>query len=449
MDRELAASFVMAEHEQSQCSLRVAMKKLRQLGITDWKEHSAVHALVFETIRRKNAIDRCLHFCLPKGTILPQDYLIKNVLRVAAYRIVFEGHPLPLVHDTVNKILRLDIVSRSRKDVSAELEVASRVLDGLVTDLFESILSTISDPLEKMAVEYFHPTWLTRDLVRVFGESFTKQLLIANNKPLPRFIRLNVLKDVEETIAILKQEGVTLQQDPYLPEMYKVLAVEKPLPRLPSYRTGRYYLQDRGSAIIANVVNPRPGDVVIDACAAPGGKTTHMAMLMKDAGHLIAIDKHPRRLEELRRNVREQELHNVEVQEYDLLEPLKEEDFADKILIDAPCSGLGTFPQMPDAKWRNTRQRLRKLARIQLKIVENVASALKSGGTLVYATCSVHPIENEEVIRRFLELHPEFELVPQEPFLGLPSPFMENVQRLYPHVTETEGFVIFKMRKEC
>ena len=447
MDREFVAALILAEYERTQCSLRVAMKKTRQLGITDWKEHSAIHALVFETVRRRNAIDRCLHARLPKGASLPKNYLIKNLLRVAMYRVVFEGHPLPLVHNTVKKILDADLATFSYQDSQREREMAKNVLVNMTSDALEHVLNSISDSVERMAVEYYHPTWLVRDLVKMFGENFTKELMTANNKPLPRFIRLNILKDVDETIELLQEEKVELQQDPSLPEMYKVVSTEKPLPRLSSYKTGRYYLQDRGSAIIANVVNPEPGELVIDACAAPGGKTTHMAMLMRDKGHLIAIDKHSRRLEELNRNVREQEFTNVEIRQLDLLEPLEEEDVADKILGDAPCSGLGTFPQMPDTKWRNTRQKLRKLARVQLKILENVSRALVTGGILVYATCSIHPIENEDVIREFLGRHSEFELVDQHPFLGVASPFMEKVQRLYPHLTETEGFTIFKMKK--
>lgn len=447
MDREYVAALILTRHEQEQCSLRAAMKLTRRLGITDWKEHSAIHALVFETVRRKNAIDRCLHAMLPKGSTPPKSKFMKNLVRLAIYRVVFEGHPLPLVHNTVKKILETNL-DDVRDDNSKELVVAKKILDNLSPEIYSRVLASISDPEEKLAVQCFHPTWLTRDLMNMFDDTFVKELLMANNRPLPRFIRLNLMKDPEETLEILSEEGVMLQQDPHLPEMYKVISVKKPLPRLSSYRTGRYYLQDRGSAIIANVVNPQPSDLVIDACAAPGGKTTHMAMLMKDEGHLIAIDKHLRRLEELKRNVEEQEFSNVEIRQMDLLKAVEEEDLADKILVDAPCSGLGTFPQMPETKWRNTRQRLRKLARIQLKILENIAPALKSNGILVYATCSIHPIENEEVIRIFLERHSNFELVDQKPFLGIASPFMDKAQRLFPHVTETEGFVIFKMRKK-
>ncbi|MHA2231901.1 MAG: RsmB/NOP family class I SAM-dependent RNA methyltransferase [Candidatus Hodarchaeales archaeon] len=443
--REFIAGRILAYAEDNQVSLRTALKQAKRNihpAVEQPKIRATVHALVFETYRRKGFIDRLLY---QADTHLQRDRkknpLLRNLLRIGVYRFFFEHHPIALVANSIIEASKAANLTHFQPAINALFYQLQNVT-------IEGFLQTIEDPEERIAVQFFHPTWLVRDWAKQMPEHELKALLMANNKPLPVYLRLSRKKDIEETLKLLSDEKVQVIPDSDLSDVLKVVKTEFPIPRLPSFKKGYYYLQDKGSALVSHVLDPRPEERIFDACAAPGGKTTHIASLMNNQGEILAIDNSMNRLTELRAKVLEYQCKKVHIIAMSLRYSigLSSRVLFDKILIDAPCSGTGTFSSRPEAKWRHSRRDVKWYARIQGDILETCANYLKPQGFLVYSTCSLHHLENEKIVQQFIAKNSEFAAVKPNPIIG--DLLKEPVgQRLYPHKHKTEGFSIFKLQR--
>ncbi|UCG90522.1 MAG: RsmB/NOP family class I SAM-dependent RNA methyltransferase [Candidatus Heimdallarchaeota archaeon] len=439
-----SAATIISYYEENQVSLRNAMKILpTSLEPITPEAYSQVHALVFETVRHQNVLNRIIHLNFQRFLSNKIPNKLHNLLRVVTYL-------LKLSSDVENDHL-LEI-SRAITLNSIDDPNLTRLLGNYFETLrnwdLSSIIETINDPEEKIAVQFFHPTWLVRDWINYYGLETTKKILKSNNLIKPVYLRLNLMNhDKLEIIEQLEDEEVKIEQDQHLFDVVKVISWKIPVPRLPSFTKGFYYIQDKGSALISHILDPQNGEVVLDACAAPGGKTIHIAMLQQDSGTIIALDNHFRRLTELVSKIKTFKLKSISPILYDLRLGLNFQLKFDKILVDAPCSGSGTFASRPDAKWRVDRHQTKWLSQLQYSLLSNASTVLRKTPTssLVYATCSLHPIENESVVNQFLENHPNFVLHPQKIFIGTPSPEFPLAQRLFPHLNQTEGFSIFKL----
>lgn len=444
--REFIAGRILAYAEDNQVSLRIALKQAQwniHPTVEQPKIRATVHALVFETYRRKGFIDRLLHQADTRlQRARKKNSLLRNLLRIGAYRLFFERHPIALVTNSIINASQAANLKRFQPAINA-------LFYQLQNLTIESYLQTIEDPEERMALQFFHPTWLVRDWAKQMPEHELKALLMANNKLLPVYLRLSRKKDNEQTLKLLSDEKVQVIPDSDLSDVLEVVATELPIPRLPSFQKGYYYLQDKGSALVSHVLDPQPKERIFDACAAPGGKTTHIASLMNNQGEIVAIDHNMSRLTELRAKVLEYQCKKVHIIAMSLRNSigLSSRVLFDKILIDAPCSGTGTFSSRPEAKWRHSRRDVKWYARIQGDILETCANYLKPQGILVYSTCSLHQLENEKVVQQFIARNSEFVTVMPCPILG--DLLKEPVgQRLYPHKHKTEGFSIFKLQRE-
>jgi 16S rRNA (cytosine(967)-C(5))-methyltransferase len=439
-----ASAAIIGHYEKNQTSLRNAMKILPNLLEKDDSDiHSQVHAFVFETIRHHNIINRVMHTHFQRflSDKIPSN--LRNLLRVVTYLLTLspdinKNHSWEEIFEvTLNSTEDLKFVSLLRK-----------YFEALRNWDLESILADIKDNEEKIAVQYSHPTWLVRDLISFYGLETAMNIIEANNQPQHFYLRLNLVKyDKNEIISHLSEEEVKTEQDPHLFDVVKAISWKIPIPRLPSFTKDFYYMQDKGSALISHILDPQENEVVLDACAAPGGKTTHIASLQHDSGNIIALDNNFRRLLELISKIRRYQINSVSPILLDLrFQRLIKIKF-DKILVDAPCSGSGTFRSRPDAKWRVDRHQVKWLSKLQYTLLLNASTMLinSRNASLVYSTCSLHPLENEEVIKKFLSRNPNFELQQQKIVIGNPSPEFTLAQRLFPHLNQTDGFSIFKL----
>ncbi|MFX0205844.1 MAG: RsmB/NOP family class I SAM-dependent RNA methyltransferase [Candidatus Hodarchaeota archaeon] len=439
-----SAATIITYYEENQVSLRNAMKIIpTSLEKVTPKTYSQVHALVFETVRHQNVLNRILHLNFQRFLADKIPINLRNLLRVLTYLLTMSS-------DISNDHL-LEIANKITLNSIDDPNLAH-----LIRNYFEilrdwdlsSFIETIDDPEEKLAVQFSHPTWLVRDWINYYGLETTVKILDSNNLIKPVYLRLNLLNhDKMEIIEQLREEEVEIEQDQHLSDVVRVVSWKIPVPRLPSYTKGFYYIQDKGSALISHILDPQTGEVVLDACAAPGGKTLHIAALQQDSGTIIALDNHFRRLTELVTKLKAFKMESISSIQYDLRLGLNFLIKFDKILVDAPCSGSGTFASRPDAKWRVDRHQTKWLSQLQYSLLSNASTVLRKtpSASLVYATCSLHPIENELVIREFLENHPDFVLQPQKIFIGTSSPEFPLAQRLFPHLNQTEGFSIFKL----
>lgn len=312
------------------------------------------------------------------------------------------------------------------------------------------------DPAQlPFAVRHSLPDWLAQALLDALGPVEASALAEALNRPAPVDLRVNTLKVDRDTLArALASAGFPCELTPWSPVGLRRVN-RAPLFSTQAFRDGWFELQDEGSQLIALLAAPRRRETIVDYCAGGGGKTLHLGALMENTGSLWALDVSARRLEKLRPRLKRAGLDNVR-----MLAIESEEDprilahigQADRVLVDAPCSGTGTLRRNPDIKWRPLA--LAQLNRTQAGILDAAARLVKSGGRLIYATCSLLPQENEAVVCAFLAQHPEFKVIEVGSLLPLPftlpSPVTsEGFLRLFPHRHDTDGFFVAVLERRA
>jgi 16S rRNA (cytosine967-C5)-methyltransferase len=303
------------------------------------------------------------------------------------------------------------------------------------------------DTAQYLALKYYHPRWLIKRWLARLGEEATEQLCREDNLTPPLSLRTNTLKtNRSELMEILSADGVQADSSALTPE--GIICHSFPaLHSLSSLAQGLFQIQDESSMLVAHVLDPQPGEFVIDACAAPGGKSTHIAALMKNKGRVLSIDVYEHKLALIRENAKRLGIDIIEDKLMDAtqLGSLVQEK-ADKVLVDAPCSGLGVLRRKPDSRWRKDEQMLRELPGLQRQILSSAAQCVKVGGTLVYSTCTTESEENRQVVDWFLrECRGEFVL--QSAGSYLPEKRKEEMVQLWPHVDHVDGFFIARLAR--
>lgn len=258
------------------------------------------------------------------------------------------------------------------------------------------------------------PDWLDELGEKELGEDWTKEIA-ALNQQAEVILRTNRLKTSPEALKIsLEKEGVETIQNPHFPDAL-ILSERQNIFQTEAFKNGLFEVQDASSQLVAPFLQVKPGDRVIDACAGAGGKTLHLSSLMENKGQIIALDLYENKLLELKRRAKRNGAHNITVKPIESNKTIKKlHNSADKVLIDAPCSGLGVLKRNPDAKWKLQPEFIQEIKKIQAEILQNYSSMVKAGGHLVYATCSILPSENEEQVKKFLAQNSEFSLVEEK-----------------------------------
>jgi len=442
IDKEVVAAKALSaieEGESEREALRILSKKLR---ITDWRIRGAIHSLLFEVLKRLNVIDLIITNALQKGSLDKLQPYLRNLLRVGVYFLKFTDKLPPKVTKT--------IVQKAKESFGEGISKFTNALLRKIEQINLSSLISNSTDVANLSLKYFHPVWFIEYLITLIGLPGTIDFLQKSLESDALYIRANFLKiDVATVIEILKKEKFVVEVDPNLPDVMRILEWEYPILHSPLYKEGLIYIQDKASTLVSHVVDPQEEDCIFDLCAAPGGKSLHMGQLMQNTGMVFAIDRSHRRLLELSTKLAKYEIHNIFVINAvgeDATRYLTKK--ADKILIDPPCSGTGTFMSRPYSKWKLQPKDLQLLTAIQWKILSSAVKLLKKSGEIIYSTCSITIEENEAMIKKFLERYPDFSLVPVTPFIGVPGFLgLSETQRLFPHLHNTEGFFIAKLKR--
>jgi 16S rRNA (cytosine967-C5)-methyltransferase len=289
------------------------------------------------------------------------------------------------------------------------------------------------------------PKWLFDKLVAQFGEAETLELADALNKPAPLDLRVNSIKTTrDEAVAVLAQAPIAAVPTPFAPLGLRVL--RKPnLQNLDLFKNGSIEVQDEGSQLLSQIVGAKRGEMVVDFCAGAGGKTLSLGAAMRNTGRLYAFDISEKRLAKLKPRLARSGLSNVHPVQIAHERDAKIKRLAgkiDRVLVDAPCSGLGTLRRNPDVKWRQKIDAIAEMQTKQASILDGAARLLKGGGRLVYATCSLLDEENDFIVEQFLAAHPEFVLVPMSQVLAEQKIALEmgDYLKLLPHKHQTDGF---------
>jgi 16S rRNA (cytosine967-C5)-methyltransferase len=406
-----AAYRVLLDVERGNTDLPGALAHAR-LGLADPRDQSLVAEIAIGTLRWRAALDHLIER-FAKRRLGQIDLEVLTVLRLSAYQILHLTR-VP-VSAAVNEGVELVRQAKKKSAIgfaNAVLRSVDRDRDVLPLPGPPDATST-GDARRGALLDYFsitlsHPRWLTARWLARYGEAATESWLRFNNREAPLVLRANLLKiSVEDLAARLSEHGVTTTPTRYAPHGLVVLS-GNPI-RTPLDADGLFVVQDEASQLVGLMVPVSEGERVLDACASPGGKTTEMAAEMRDRGLLVASDVRARRVHLLAETVRRSGARSVRLTQADFTRAAPFAPAFDAVLLDAPCSGLGTVRRDPDIKWRRREEDLASLAAAELQMLRHAADAVRPGGRLVYATCSSEPEENEEVAAAFLADRPDFE----------------------------------------
>ena len=401
-------------------------------------------ALLFELVhgvmRMLNRIDWVLNGFY-KGQFSKAIPNIKNALRVALYQILF----LEKIPDYASVNEAVEFIKKAQGQKAADLTNA--ILRNIIRSK-DSIRypDRNEDIIAYFSVYYSHPVWLVKRWLNRYGEEFTEQLLIANNNKPNLNLRVNTLvTNKEELKSLLDKVELKYKEGLYLDDFIRMANLSN-IADWEYFSKGYFSIQDESTGVPVNLLGVNPGDRVLDLCAAPGGKTAYIAAKMENKGEIVALDKYESRIKILQKNLGRLKVENVKFIETDALEYESTELF-DKILLDAPCSGLGTLTKKPDLKWKRELLDLKKLTELQYKLLEKGGKLLKPGGYIVYSTCTIEPDENSEIVTKFLFENPGFVLESAKSIIDDKLVTEEGFVQAFPNIHGIDGSFSAKIKR--
>jgi len=366
---------------------------------------------------------------------------VKNALRVALYQILF----LDKVPDYAAVNEAVEFVKKLQGQKPADLTNA--VLRNIIRSK-----NAINYPKpEEDIVNYFsayysHPGWLVKRWVVRYGKDFTEQLLIAdNNKPYLSLRVNNIKTNIEELKTLLDNVQLKYYQGKYVKEFLRLHTLTN-ITDWEYFTKGYFSVQDESTGIPCKLLDVKKEMRVLDLCSAPGGKTAFIADMMGNEGEIIAIDRYESRLKILSKNLERLGVTNVKTIVVDA-ELYESDQLFDRVLIDAPCSGLGTLTKKPDIKWKRDLGDIRKIVNIQYELIKKGASLLKPEGILVYSTCTIEPEENFDIITKFLDEHKDFRLLDAKGYIEEELVDANGCVQTYPNVHQIDGSFAAKLQR--
>lgn len=367
-----------------------------------------INAIVFGVLRWRRRLD-CLirHYAARPGTRISPE--IMNILRMAVFQMFY-----------LDRVPDFAVVNTSVEMAKQYVSVkSSRFVNGLLRNMLRNPVADIKtvlprDPARALAISQSFPDWLVRRWISRFGLEEAARLCAAMNEIPPVTVRTNTLKTTRETLkSALTQVCERIESTPYAQEGLCFYGPNRAIDQLETFQSGWFQVQDEAAQLVTQVLSPQPGDRVLDACAGLGGKTGHIGQLMENTGDILAVDKDHRKLAKLAAEMKRLGISICQTSAMDLDGPAKlplPGDF-DRILLDAPCSGIGVIRRNPDIKWAASKKNLSRFAGRQSAWLDKLAGHLAPSGTLVYVVCSIEPEETVDVIEKFLKNHPEFNMV--------------------------------------
>lgn len=434
----------LVEVEKKAAYVNLALRELLRQKRLKAQERAMATALALGVTKMRLYLDYLLqHVCDHPLDELP--IFIRNILRMAAYELVFFHHPAPIVGNEYVKLAK----RFGHAGTAALTNAVVRRLAGEWRRV--PIPSLDDDPVAHISIVTSHPQWLVARWVAFWGAEETLALCRANNEPPPLCLRVNLKYTDRELVArMLELRCRRIEPSPWLPECLRV-EITRDVTKLPGYAEGLFTVQDEGAMVVTHLVAPQPGELIVDACAAPGGKTTHLAEQARDEAEIVAIDVHPSRLKLVEANAIRLKLRSITTLLGDWTQLAEQfANKADKVLLDVPCSGTGTLRRKVDARWHKRPEHITELADLQRRLLDAAAQAVRPGGAVVYATCSLEPEEDEQVVKSFLERHPEFVVDDPRPYLPVAIPqsiTADHFLRLFPHKHGTDGVFAARLRK--
>ncbi|PSB27327.1 16S rRNA (cytosine(967)-C(5))-methyltransferase [Stenomitos frigidus ULC18] len=460
-------------------------KTLRQATLTSLLDRRLLTELVYGSVRRQRTLDALIDQ-LAKKPAQQQPADLRAILHLGLYQLRYLNQ-IPasaavnttvdlakqngfsgltgFVNGLLRQYIRLTEDSREsgiRSPESEEREAGGNAVDSAGeaagNNVKQTVVSHTIDPLsfilypspaDRLGVLHSYPDWMVKVWLEQLGLEATEQLCQWMNQPPHIDIRVNTLRASVETVEEAMQgAGIAVSRVAHLPAALRLPNASGSIQQLPGFAEGWWIVQDSSAQLVGYLLDPQPKEVVVDACAAPGGKTMHIAELMHDRGTVWACDRAASRLKKLQQNVDRLGLHSIQLCEGDSRNLPQFIGQGDRVLVDAPCSGLGTLHRHADARWRQTPETVQQLTQLQAELLEQAALWVKPDGILVYATCTLHPAENEAIVQGFLQRHTDWAIEPPQAN-SPPAAFAtdEGWLKVWSHQHDMDGFFMARLKK--
>lgn len=452
--REYALKLLYKVEKENKYSNIIRDELFKEDNLSE-SDRSFFNQLFFGVLSRKLTIDAIIS---KKSKIKPNKISpwINNALRIGIYQIIF------LNRIPVSAACSESVKLAKKYGHSASASFVNAILRNLVRDIQavkeegldnEELVTKILDfsdcsKVEKVSLLYSHPEWIVEKWFEQLGEEFTEKLCEANNKIPLTTIRVNINKASRQQLQdLLKQKGIDCEFTKY---SNQGIILTKGNPINEFYNEGLYTVQDEAAMLVSEILQPKAGEVIADVCSAPGGKTTHIAELMGNKGKIYAFDIHPHRVNLVAKAAKRLGINIIEPIEHDATQIIDSLiGKCDRVLVDAPCSGLGVIRRKPEIKWTRNKENIIELISIQNRIFSTCSQYVKPGGRLVYSTCTINSEENEAVIKEFLDNNKDFnvDIEAIEKFCILNNSSKKKSVAFYPNVHNTDGFFIAVLKR--
>ncbi|MEH7203635.1 16S rRNA (cytosine(967)-C(5))-methyltransferase RsmB [Bacillus safensis] len=440
--REVALDALIKLEQNQAYSNLLLQSVMKDKDLAD-QDKPLLTELVYGTLQNKLALDYMLAPFVKK----PQKVApwVMQLLRMSLYQMVYlEKIPdRAAIHEAVELTKK-----RGHKGISSLVNGVLRSVQREGVPSFDAI----KDPVKRLSIETSHPLWLVQEWAQAYGFEAAENMCRIHLVPPKQTLRVNRMKTDRTALQQkLMDAGIETELGDLSEDALKLM--KGSIVSTPSFQEGYVTIQDESSMLVARALDPQPGETVLDACAAPGGKSTHIAERMNDEGKIVSLDLHEHKVKLIKQAAKRLNLTQIEAKALDARKAADyySEASFDRILIDAPCSGFGVIRRKPDMKYTKSQEDSARLAAIQQAILKEAAPLLKPGGTLVYSTCTMDPTENQQVIHAFLQEHQDFEpdLSLNERLPEQVAPFVQNGSvQILPHYFGTDGFFICSMRKK-
>ncbi|WP_243289920.1 16S rRNA (cytosine(967)-C(5))-methyltransferase RsmB [Bacillus sp. FJAT-47783] len=429
--------------ENNQAYSNLLLNSLIEKNKLPQKDIPLLTEIIYGTLQRKLTLDYYLSFFL-KGKKKIDDW-VQNLLRLSLYQMVY----LDRIPDRAVLFEAVEIAkARGHRGIASMVNGTLRNIqrNGLPE------IEEIKDPIERISVKTSTPKWLVKRLSNQYGIEVAEQIFLEQLKPAKQTARVNVNKaTVENVLELLQKDGLEVTKGEIVPESIQV--IKGNIAHSHVFKQGLYTIQDESSMLVAKALDINEGEMVLDSCAAPGGKSTHIAEMLSNTGKVISLDLHEHKVKLIEGQASRLGLTNVETKVMDARkvgEHFQAETF-DKILVDAPCTGFGVIRRKPEIKYSKTDKDVHSLATIQKEILQAVAPLLKRGGLLVYSTCTVDQEENSNVIYDFLQQTCDF--IKDDTLASrMPEKVAAHVDngelQILPQYFQSDGFYISALRKK-
>ncbi|MBH8566229.1 16S rRNA (cytosine(967)-C(5))-methyltransferase [Nostoc sp. CENA67] len=426
---------------------------LQKVNLPD-SDRRLVTELVYGSVRRQRTLDALIdQLAKKKSHQQPKD--LRTILNLGLYQLCYQERiPVSAAVNTTVELARENGFSGLTGFVNGLLRQYLRLVEqdkGNVSSIFNSHLplQLPENPVQRLGILHSFPDWIIQVWLEQLGFAETEKLCEWMNQTPTIDLRINPLRtNLEAVEAALQSAGILVRRIPNLPQALRLIGSTGPIQNLPGFSEGWWSVQDSSAQLVGHLLDPQPGELIIDVCAAPGGKTTHIAELIKDEGKIRACDRTASRLRKLQENARRLNLQSIEICTGDSRNLPQFYNTADRVLLDAPCSGLGTLHRHADARWRQTPESVQELSVLQKELIAHTSRFVKANGILVYATCTLHPAENEGVITAFLAENPNWQIEPLQadsPYSAYSTP--QGWLKVWPHHHNMDGFFIVRLRK--